>query len=327
MKNLYWIIISVLLLSFLLMPLLAVERKGEPQGKKHGTSSVVMEQGEKLPPLTSIRVYLTEEKKTVEVSIEEYLLGVVACEMSADAHSEALKAQAVAAYTYAYRKHLQNAAAEYDITTDSSLDQGYLSEAKRSEKWGDQTASKTERVRQAVSAVKNQVIVYKGEPILAAYHAISPGNTETAANVWGTDYPYLQSESSVSDLLAPDYLSEVRKTPEEFKTAMTTLGITPTGEVAAYIGASEKSVAGTVLHITLCGKELTGAAVRDAFSLRSAAFDLKYEDGAFVFSVMGYGHGVGMSQFGADYMAKQGSDYKEILAAYYRDTEVIALPQ
>lgn len=327
MKNIYLIITLVLLLSFLLMPLLAVERKGGGHADRPGTSSTAQQKSDALSPVESFQVYLTEEQKTVTLSAEEYLIGVVVSEMSADSHIEALKAQALAAYTYAYRKHLQNAAAgaKYDITTDSSLDQGYLTKEKRAEKWGDQAAAKEETVRQAVAAVAGRLIVYQGEPILAAYHAISPGNTETAQNVWGTDYPYLQSESSVGDLLAPEYLSEVKVTPDTFHKALTALGITPTGEASAYIGASEKSVAGMVLSITLCGTKLTGAEVREAFSLRSAAFDLKYQDNQFVFSVMGYGHGVGMSQFGADYMAKQGSGYEDIIAAYYRDTEIVTL--
>ncbi len=327
MKNVYWIITLVLLLSFLLMPLLAVDKNESVAPDVSGTSSSNSKKGDKLSLKETFCVYLNDEKKTVTLQRKEYLIGVVAAEMSADAHEEALKAQVLAAHTYAYRKHLQNASAdsEYDITNDTTLDQGYLDINSRKEKWGEKADEFEKRISKIVDEVSDELIVYNGEPILAAYHAISSGNTETAENVWGTNYPYLQSESSVGDLLAPDYLSEVRVEEAAFKEALTALGVAPAGESSTYIGTSKKSVAGTVLSITLCGKEITGSAVREKFSLRSAAFDLKYQDGVFIFSVMGYGHGVGMSQFGADYMAKQGSTYKEILAAYYHGTNIVDL--
>ncbi len=327
MKHICWMITLVLVFSFLLMPLLAVENKqADFSTSSQGTSS--NDTAEKTySPLQKVTVYESATEQTLSLSVEEYLLGVVAAEMSVDYHTEAIKAQVVAAYTYLYRKHLQNKTAEvkYDITSSPELDQGYCDDKQRAEKWGDQTQANTKKIEKIIAEVKHQLLVYQNEPILAAYHAVSAGNTESAKNVWGTDYPYLQNEVSVGDLLAPDYLSEVKVSADSFVKTMTALGATPKGAAAKYIGKSEKSVAGTVLKITICGKEFSGAKVRKAFSLRSAAFDLSFGEDVFVFSVTGYGHGVGMSQFGADYMARQGSNYHEILAAYYRGTEIVSL--
>lgn len=328
MKNIYLIITLILILSFLLMPLLAVEKKQDTSlASSGGTSSTEQKSNGDLQVIENFKVYIPEEKKTVTLTAEEYILGVVAAEMPALYHEEALKAQALAAYTYAYRKHLQNlsAKAEYDITADSTLDQGYINAEQRKAKWGDSTTDYEAKIKNAIATVKNLLIVYDNQPILAAYHAISSGNTETALNVWQTDYPYLQSQSSIGDLLAPEYLSEVQSAADAFKAKLTELGCTPSDTLSEYIGASEKSEAGTVLKITICGKEFTGAQIREAFGLRSAAFDIVLKDNVFVFSVTGYGHGVGMSQFGADYMAKQGSTYEEIILNYYKGVKIIGL--
>jgi stage II sporulation protein D len=160
---------------------------------------------------------------------------------------------------------------------------------------------------------------------LAAYHAISAGKTETAKNVWGTDYPYLQSENSVADLLCSEFYSEVIVPKDEFLTKLVELGVENARESEKIIGENKKSDSGTVLNISLCGKNFTGAQIRKAFNLRSAVFDLILKEDSLVFTVSGYGHGIGMSQFGANYMAQQGSDYKEIITAYYRDIEIIEL--
>ena len=158
---------------------------------------------------------------------------------------------------------------------------------------------------------------------MAVYHAISAGKTETAKNVWGTDYPYLQSENSVCDLLSPDFYSEVNVSVDDFIKKITELGVEISGETANIIGKCNKSPSGTVLDIELCGNKITGAKIREAFELRSSAFDVVFKNNNFVFTVSGYGHGVGMSQFGANYLAKQGSDYKEIITTYYRGCEIL----
>lgn len=342
MKNMYLIIIFTITTVFLLVPLLATDNKNiNLSPKNDGTSlasggineSSMTENKEsidskiKLEELNEINLYLGSESKVVKLNIDEYLTGVVAAEMSAENNIEALKAQAIAAFTYAYRKHLQNnkTSNEYDLTDDSKLDQKYINEEARKAKWGESFEQKESKIKQAVTAIKNQLIVYNNEPILAVYHGISAGKTEAAKNVWGSDYAYLQSENSIGDLLCPEFYSEVAVTAEDFSKKLIELGATPTEDFSKYIGKINKSSAGTVMEIEFCGKTFSGSQIRDAFNLKSAAFDVAFENNNFVFSVSGDGHGVGMSQYGANYMAQQGSNYKDIISFYYRGSQIIDL--
>lgn len=329
MKNMYLIIVSVLTISFLLIPLIATENSGLNKTSSNISTSISSGATQKndyeLDILNEIKLYLTDKETVLKLDKNEYILGVVAAEMSADNNIEALKAQALAAYTFAYRKHAQNKKtnSNYDLTNDSTLDQRYIDEETRKNKWGEKFTENEKKIKQAVESINNKLIVYKGEPILAAYHAISAGKTETAKNVWGTDYPYLQSENSVGDLLCTDFYSELTISSDEFVRKITELGVEVNVAVENIIGESNKSSAGTVLTIKLCGSNITGAKIREVFGLRSAAFDIVYKNNNFVFTVSGYGHGVGMSQFGANYMAQQGSDYKEIITTYYRGCEIV----
>lgn len=327
MKNLYLVITLALTFSFLLMPIIAVEKDNDEKTTPLGTSSTTVKKESDLNAIDEFRVYISGSEKVQNVETQQYILGVVSAEMSADSSKEALKAQSIAAYTFAYRKYLQSKSSslDYDVTDDPSLDQGYLDSEGRKKKWGDKTSENEKKILEAINEIKNMLIVYKGEPILAAYHAISPGNTESAKNVWGTDYPYLQSRSSAYDLLSPNYLSEVRSNTADFTKKMTSLGATPTGQAEKYIGKSNKTSAGIVDTITLCGKSFKGSQIRQAFNLRSSAFDISFKDNTFIFSVTGYGHGVGMSQFGANYMAQQGNTFEEIINAYYKDVEIVTL--
>ena len=123
--------------------------------------------------------------------------------------------------------------------------------------------------------------------------------------------------------MCPEFYSEVLVTAEDFVNKLSELGASSTEDFSQYIGNVNKSSAGTVLQIEICGKTFSGAQIREAFNLKSAAFDVNFKDNNFVFSVSGDGHGVGMSQYGANYMAQQGSNYKEILQFYYRGCQII----
>ncbi len=320
MKNLYLCLTLLLTFSFLLMPLIAAEGGKTPNA---GTSSTAIITTDSLKNISEFRVLLNEEEKVIKVSDNEYLLGVLAAEMSPTNNDQALMAQAIAAYTFAYRKAAQNGTSDYDITNDPSLDQGYLDSEARKAKWGEKQAEYETKLKDIIAAVEGMIIVYNNQPIFAAYHAVSPGNTEDAQNVWGTAYPYLISQSSAYDLLSPQFLSEVKVTADDFKNKLISLGATPGDDAAKYIGKSQKTDAGTVKKITLCGKDFTGAQLRTAFNLRSAAFDIAFSNNTFIFTVNGYGHAVGMSQFGANYMADQGSTYTDIINAYYAGVKIV----
>lgn len=309
MRNVYSVLAIILFMCMLFIPLLALSPLEKPQKPTPNSSYSTAESKD------VFRVKCGEEIKTL--SAVDYVCGVVSAEMPALYETEALKAQAVAAYTYAARKRAAAGESEYDITTDHTQDQSYIDEAAQREKWGEKYEEYSKKIKAAVTAVKGRLLTYEGEPCLSVYHAISAGRTEKAEAVWGKDYPYLQSQESIMDLLSPDYKTEKTVTADELKNAFLE-DTEPEGEPKDWLSDLQKSECGTVKEITLCGKKITGTAFRERLSLRSQNFDIVFSDGAFKITVRGYGHGVGMSQYGANCMAEQGATYKEILSAYYK---------
>ena len=168
------------------------------------------------------------------------------------------------------------------------------------------------------SAVFGTTMCYDGALIMAAYHAISCGQTESAENVWDTALPYLQSVPSTGDALAEDFTSVCTFTTAELAAALAdTPHVQLSGDAAGWLGEIERTQAGTVKRLTIGQVGFTGRELRKLLGLRSAAFDATYKDGVFTFTVQGFGHGVGMSQYGAGYLARQGMRYDEILRYYY----------
>ena len=308
MRNLYTALLAALFFSLLLFPLLSGDG-----GKVIGENALPLPS-----PSDDGTFKIKTDEGTISLSEEDYICGVVAAEMPALYESEALKAQAVAAYTYAclYRG---GSAEEWDLTDDSTLHQAYISPDERAKKWGEDAAVYEEKIRAAVRSVLGEKIYYEGEPIFAVYHAISAGHTESAKNIWGKDFPYLCGVPSVGD-----------KEHESFKTTATfsaeelckQLKIEKPADLNAVGIKAERSTAGTVLSFTVYGQSVKGTAVREALALRSANFTAEYKDGSFTFTVLGYGHGVGMSQHGANCLAKEGKTYREILLTYYPGTEI-----
>ena len=269
----------------------------------------------------TFRVLDKDSGTVTKMTAEEYIFGVLAAEMPALYDEEALKAQAVAAYTFALNRQTENADKDYDITTDMGTDQSFITEEKAREKWGDKADEYCDKLKGAVKEVENFAVTYDGKPILAVYHAISSGKTEDCENVWGKAYPYLKSVASPGDSLAPDYISKAVFSADDLRDKLSKT-VELSGEPQDYFGKTERTASGTVKSIEVCGSDLSGGEIRSALSLKSSDFEVLYKDGEFVFTVYGYGHGVGMSQYGADCMAKQGSDFKEILLHYYRGCRV-----
>lgn len=273
----------------------------------------------------TIAVFRTVENKTVDMTVFEYVCGSVAAEMPLAYHEEALKAQAVACYTNALRmKNADNDSDEGDISDNSKVHQGYIDESERREKWGSDFEKYEKKLQNAVKAVEYEALYYNGELCVAAFYAISAGATEDAENIWGTEVPYLKSVKSEGDKLSPHYSSTVSFNKEDFIKYAGNLKIEEdsVSDLKNAVKITKKSDAGTVLSVDVCGKSFTGEEVRKAFSLRSPVFTVKTSDSAVTFNVSGYGHGVGLSQYGSDYMARQGSTYKEILEHYYTGAKV-----
>lgn len=275
-----------------------------------------------------ISVMSSSTGKIERVGMREYVIGCVAAEMSAVYHTEALKAQAAACYTYAKKtceqnkKHKASELGEADITDSPDTHQGYLSEKQRKEKWGEKADEYEAKIMAAVDDVFGYYISYNGETALAVYHAISAGSTQSAESLWGSEIPYLISVESPGDRLSPDYASEITFTESEFKKLAEKCGAKLDGDADEWLGKAEKTDSGYVTSVTLSTQKIGASKIREEFGLRSLCFDVEYTDGKFVFTCCGYGHGVGMSQYGADYMARQGFSWKEILKHYYPGTEI-----
>lgn len=273
----------------------------------------------------TVRVLQAASGNVTEVGTTEYLVGCLACEMPPNYSEEALKAQAVAAYTNLVRlkENPDGKAENADITDDTGKHQGYYDDTVRREKWGEKYEIYQEKFTAAVQAVSGQMLTYDGKPITAAYFSLCAGRTESAQMIWGGDIPYLQSVTSTGDRLSPNLQSEVQLSSEEVRQKLSAekevvLGDDPAGWFGEIQYAESES--GAAARVTIGGKTLTGQQCRSLLGLSSPAFAVEYKDGTFHFTVQGNGHFVGMSQYGADYMARQGADYKEILAHYYPGT-------
>ena len=279
------------------------------------------------PEENVITVFLSDTKKNLTVSEFEYVCGSVAAEMPLMYHEEALKAQAIACYTNSLRlKNSKNKSAinGADISDNPATHQGYLTREERKEKWGDDYQKYESKLETIVKAVESEYLTYNGEYCLCAFSAICTGTTESAENVWSEKIPYLVSVKSSGDTLSPQYSSTNTFTKSQFISIMKDLGVSINSKanLEETIGKSKISKAGTVLKIEINKKSLTGEQIRSAFSLRSSAFKITATENEVTFKVSGYGHGVGMSQYGADYMARQGSTYDEILKHYYKGSEI-----
>ena len=320
--KLYGVLCVVVAIIMLLAPLASISFEKEPTENMTESSSAA-EKTEKTdnPSDDTISVFMTADSETEVMDMRDYIIGAVSAEVPASYHKEAIKAQALAAVTFAeYRK--KNGSNENiggaDISDDSSVHQGYMTKAQMQEKWGDAFDTYYQKISDAVDEVLDKIIIYDGEPIMAAYHAISSGKTESAANVWGEDVAYLQTVDSRWDKDSSRYSSEVIYSASELRKLLENVsGADFRSDESDWIKIKSTSDAGTVLEAEVCGVEMTGMEMRKLLSLRSPVFETEYTDGEFVFTVSGYGHGVGMSQNGADSMAQEGYTYDEIIAHYY----------
>lgn len=302
-------IISVFLL---LLPLTVL---GQPSKFTKNTIQL-----EEITPTKTFKILRSETNKVEEISYEDYIFGVVAAEMPALYETEALKAQAVAAHTFALYRKATNSDKDYDITDNFKIDQAFITIDSAQNKWGENADEYTKKIRSAIKETKNLALTYNGEIILAVYHAISSGTTESCKNVWGSDRPYLISVSSIGDKLSNNYISTKEMSLQEIQKLFADLKLTNNPE--DYFKNITKTEAGTVKSLTLCNNQISGYTLRKKLDLRSSCFDVSFKNNLFTFTVYGYGHGVGMSQNGANYMAQQGSDFKEILSHYYSGCKI-----
>ena len=262
--------------------------------------------------------------QVLELSRREYLIGAVAAEMPVSWPDEALKAQAVAAHSYALycRDHAAPDSIGW-LTADPARRQGCLTDPVLRSYWGTAYETNYARLSALVDEVEHTVLLCDGAPACASYFAISNGRTEASENVWGTALPYLVSVDSSTDLAADHYEYALTLSAQQTAQQLATLGLT--ADLAApeqWFGTPEYTATGYVAALPVCGQRITGTALRQALGLRSTCFTVRYESGAFCFTTKGYGHGVGLSQWGAKALAEQGQNFADILAHYYPGTSL-----
>ena len=276
-----------------------------------------------LPPgeIDSARTLRVLDGDTVtEMSFSDYLQGVLRAEMPASFQEDALRAQAVAARTYTYYKMSSggNHGDTADICTDHTCCQAFLAKEKAAENWGKNAERYEAKIENAVSATDGQVMLYGGTPILAVFHSSSAGETWNSGQVWAQDLPYLQSVSSPEGEGVPNYYSTVELTEAEFREKF--LAARPEADLSGPASGWIRDPVMDGVHVesvTIGGVSVSGPSVRSIFGLRSASFTAEAGDGKITFYVTGYGHGVGLSQYGANAMAEAGSTWREILEHYY----------
>ena len=256
--------------------------------------------------------------------LEEYLYGVVAAEMPASFESEALKAQAVAARTYTVNrsKSPNKDHPDANVCSDAAHCKAYLAPEQLSQKFAE-NPTHLEKIRQAVDSTENQVLVYNQEPIAAVFHSTSSGMTENAEDVWGNAVPYLVSVPSEGEEASPRYQETKVFSPEEFQQKINagTKKIMFSKNPENWFSDWVQNESGSVKSVSLCGVEFSGVELRSLLGLRSANFTVEVSD-VITVNTKGYGHGVGMSQYGANHMAKQGYTYDQILKKYYTGVEI-----
>ena len=260
--------------------------------------------------------------------MDEYLYGVVSAEMPASFEKEALKAQAVVARTYTIYKIVNNDGKhkDADICDDSTCCQAWISKEDRLSKWKEEERnSNWSKIVEAVNDTQGKIITYEGKPINAFFHSNSGGTTEAPINVWGgSGYPYLQSVSTSGEDAYSQYNSEAEFTKKEFeekiKKEHSDFKIDYKKEEC--IKVEEYTEGNRVKTVKIGNLELSGVEVRNIFGLKSANFEISIKDDKIRFQVIGYGHGVGMSQTGADSLAKEGKNYEDIIHHFYTGVKI-----
>ena len=261
----------------------------------------------------TIKVKNEKSGEIKEIPFEEYIKGVVSGEMPASYELEALKAQAVAARSYALY-HMNGK--EYDVTNTTSS-QVYLEEKDLREKWKEDYDKYSKKIEKAIIETKGEYLTYKGEKVNAMFFAVSTGKTENSEEVFVSKLPYLRSVSSSWDEKSPVFTDSVILTVKDFYN-----NLNLPYEENLKVEITEKTSTGRVRKLKINDKEINGRELQTKLKLRSNYFEIIKKEGNIIINTKGYGHGVGMSQFGANEMAKEGSDYKKILKHYYEGTEI-----
>ena len=321
MKKIGFYIGTILVLVFLI-PIIFTRFKSIPVGVENPIYEVPLDYSAK-----TIKLLHKKNKKVEEVNLEDYIAHVVSAEMPANYNLEALKAQAIVARTYTiYKMTTSKKHKEADICDDSTCCQAWISKEDRFKRWKKEKAQENwNKIIQAVNETKGEIITYQGKPINAFFHANSGGKTEIPFYVWGGNgYPYLQVVETAGEENYSGYQSEVVFTKKEFESKIkkSHKDFKINYQEKDCIQIKERDSSDRVITVKIGNLKLSGVETRTLLGLKSSNFKVTMEKNKIKFQVIGYGHGVGMSQTGADSLAKQGKTDKEIIEHFYKEVEI-----
>lgn len=337
MKKFLIYLLSFILIIFII-PALLTKKTTTTSSKEENNNQTTINQDEKKTTETNSKneynynqygtISLLHKKtgEVEQVKLDDYLCNVVSAEMPATFEQEALKAQAIVARTYTIYKILNKKHDNADICDDSTCCQAWISKEDRFTRWEEnQRESNWQKICNAVNDTSGKIITYENKPIDAFFHSNSGGITEVPVNVWGgTGYPYLQSVETSGEDAYTQYSSEVVLLQEELinklKEKYTDISIDFAN--SDDIKILEYTESTRVKTVKFGNHEISGVEARTLFGLKSTNFEITRDGDNIKFSVKGYGHGVGMSQTGADSMAKQGKNAEDIIKHFYTGVEI-----
>jgi stage II sporulation protein D len=304
MKNIVYITLILIILPIITMLTIKVTIKEEEKQYKYIFNKN-----------TVVRVKREEKNRIDKVPLEQYLIGVLAGEMPVSYNIEALKAQAVAARTYTLKKIESSTKRDYDIV-DTTNDQVYLDKEQLKQNWKDNYEKNIEKIEIAIKETEGEYLTYDNKIIQAFFFSTSSGNTENCEDVFGTYLPYLVSVSSTWDENSPSYKNTIIITKEELYEK---LNMPKEEKLNIEI---ERNKTNSINLITINNKKFKGTDFRNKLKLRSTNIEIEQEDDKIKITSKGFGHGVGMSQYGALELSKIGYSYDQILKYYYQGTEI-----
>ncbi|WP_112182186.1 MULTISPECIES: stage II sporulation protein D [Paraliobacillus] len=326
-RGLYWksssmLLVGLLLTIILLVPALIVAPHTTKMTELETSTEAEVEKPAEAVTLSSddsaftVEVMRSETDQIEKVLLEDYVTRVVASEMPAEFELEALKAQALAARTYIvnYLAHVTDDAAN---VTDTVQHQVYKSDEELREVWGSDYSWKISKIKEAVAGTVGEILTYEDQPITPAFFSTSNGYTENAEDYWENALPYLKSVASPWDQDSPKFLDQKIVPIDQVEEA---LGVTLSQSNNDF--SMTRTASNRVETVKIAEQTFTGRDIREALELRSSDFSIEQKNDHLIFTTKGYGHGIGMSQYGANGMAEDGKSYQDIVTYYYQGTEI-----
>lgn len=314
------ITVTLIVPTILVLPFGAEKASGKLEEPKAQTTTTQPEETI-LSPSIDVAVYRTATEEVERIPLEEYVVGVVASEMPADFAEEALKAQALTARTYIVKQMLSEKKLDLPKdanVADSIIYQVYKSPQELKNIWSSDYNWKIEKIQAAVKATTGKILTYDGLPIDATFFSTSNGYTENAEAIWSNSLPYLKSVESPWDKQSPKFSGQEVVSVKEFE-AKLGVKVPSGGKIEEKI---ERTAGKRVAKVVIDGKELSGKDIREKLGLMSTDFTWERKGSNIVIETKGYGHGVGMSQYGANGMAQAGKNYEEIVLHYYKGVQI-----